>query len=164
MLSISKIRNREGVNLHVVGEDKEEIVKPFRNMAEKLGISGNVSWHGKVSHDRVLQMMRNSDIFLFTSINEGTPHVVLEAIQENLPVVCFNTCGQGAAVDETVGRKIEISTPEESANSFATILSEMMNNREKLFRLKTNCYERSKQMAWEDKAKQMIEIYENITK
>ena len=33
------------------------------------------------------------------------PHVVLEAIANNLPVVCFDTCGQGDAVnDKVVGR------------------------------------------------------------
>lgn len=152
------------VRLHVVGEENEAIVKPYRELANQLGITDNVEWHGKMSHDNVLKMMRQSDVFLFTSINEGTPHVVLEAIQENLPVVCFNTCGQGAAIDETVGRKIELTTPKDSAKRFALILDEMKDNRDMLFRLKSHCHTRSIQLAWEGKAKQMMEIYENITK
>ncbi len=49
--------------------------------------------------------MQKSDVFLFTSVAEGL-HVVLEAIGNNLPVVCFDTCGQGDAVNDKVGKKI----------------------------------------------------------
>lgn len=164
LLTLAAMNEKANVMLHILGEDNKQTIKPYRDLVEKVGVAKNIVWHGKVPHGEVLQMMRESDVFLFTSINEGTPHVVLEAIQENLPVVCFNTCGQGAAVDDSVGRKIEMTTPEDSAKRFASILDEMNDNRDMLFRLKTQCHTRSKQLAWEGKARQMVEIYENITK
>lgn len=45
--------------------------------------------------------------------------VVLEAIANHLPVLCFDTCGQGDAVNECVGRKVPLSNPNQSVKDFA---------------------------------------------
>lgn len=108
------------VKLHIVGGGDME---RYRQQATALGIMNRCVWHGAVSHDEVQALMRQSDVFLFTSVAEGTPHVVLEAICNNLPVVCFDTCGQGDVVDDAIGRKISLSTPRQSAREFASIIN-----------------------------------------
>ncbi len=48
-----------------------------------------VVWHGKIPNKEVHSPHEKGRHFTFTSIMEGTPHVVLEALQNNLPMVCF---------------------------------------------------------------------------
>ena len=108
--------------------------------------------------------MQKSDVFFFTSVAEGTPHVVLEAIGNNLPVVCFDTCGQGDSINETVGRKIKLSNPNLSSQQFAMILNELENNRDMLKEMSENCKERQKELSWDRKAQQMIGLYQKILK
>ena len=103
--------------------------------------------------------MQKSDVFLFTSVAEGTPHVVLEAIGNNLPVVCFDTCGQGDAVNDKVGRKVSLSSPSQSAHDFAKLLNELEKDRSLLKLLSENCKERQMELSWEEKAKGMVEWY-----
>jgi len=161
--TVANMPDKEGVTLHIVGENDEGIIKPYRDKAWAWGISDRIKWHGKMAHDEVLELMRQSDVFLFTSINEGTPHVVLEAIQESLPVVCFRTCGQGEVVDDSVGCKVELSTPQESVRRFASILVGLRNDSARLAELKANCRKRGELLTWERKALRMIEIYKKIT-
>lgn len=73
--------------------------------------------------------MRNAHLFLFTSINEDTSTVVLEAISNQLPVVCFDTCGMGYVIDKSIGIKVPLSTPQQSINDFARVLNKLENNR-----------------------------------
>ena len=87
------------------------------------------------------------------------PHVVLEAIANNLPVVCFDTCGQGDAVNGKVGRKIPLSSPSQSARDFAKLLNELEKDRSLLKLLSENCKERQMELSWEEKAKVMVEWY-----
>lgn len=105
--------------------------------------------------------MQESDVFFFTSVAEGTPHVVLEAIGNNLPIVCFNTCGQGDSVNEKVGRKIELSNPTTSMHEFARILNELADNLPQLKEMAENCKERQQELSWENKITQMINIYQS---
>lgn len=156
-----KVANNKKVRLHIVGGSIEEEVQ-YKVIADMLGVSQQCVWHGKVSHDEVQTLMQRSDVFFFTSIAEGTPHVVLEAIANGLPIVCFDTCGHGDVVNEKVGRKIPLTNPEQSATDFAKILNELEGNRDELKRMSENCKQRQKELSWEEKAKTMVKWYEKV--
>ena len=115
-------------------------------------------WHGAVSHDKVQEIMQQSDIFFFTSVAEGTPHVVLEAIGNNLPIVCFDTCGQGDSVNEQIGMKIPLSTPQQSTKDFAEKINYLYHHRE----VSKQCSQRQAELSWDNKAQQMIRLYNKI--
>ena len=153
------ITGNESIRLHIVGGGDAE---PYKMLANTLGIKDKCIWHGAVSHDEVQSIMQNSDVFFFTSVAEGTPHVVLEAIGNNLPVVCFDTCGQGDAVNDKVGRKVPLSSPSQSARDFANLLNELEKDRALLKLLSENCKERQMELSWEEKAKVMVEWYKKV--
>ena len=154
--SIAKTNNPH-IRLHIVGGGNNI---PYQTLAKKLGIEKQCHWYGAVPHNEVQQLMQASDLFLFTSVAEGTPHVVLEAIGNNLPILCFNTCGQGDSVNEKVGHKIELSTPQQSVIDFAHALNRFEKDRDLLKQLSLNCKERQQELSWESKAKQMVELYQ----
>lgn len=155
--TVSKMQKKEIV-LHVVGGgDNTAYIK----QADALGISDNIVWHGIVNHKRVQELMQCSDVLFFTSVAEGTPHVVLEAIANGLPVVCHNTCGHGDSVTDDCGMKIPLITPKESVSLFSEVLNELCGHREKLMEMKKNCLLRAKELSWENKAQEMIRIYKS---
>ena len=156
--TVAKSENNK-LRLHIMGGGDAE---SYQSLAKSYGIADKCIWHGAVSHDEVQDIMQKSDIFLFTSVAEGTPHVVLEAISNNLPVVCFDTCGQGDAVNDKVGRKIPLSFPCQSVSDFAKLLNELEDNMSLLKQLSENCKERQQELSWEEKAKTMMEWYEKI--
>lgn len=158
LMSIGKTGN-DKIILHIVGGGEAE---QYKSQAAALGISERCVWHGAVTHDEVQCIMQQSDVFLFTSVAEGTPHVVLEAIGNNLPVVCFDTCGQGDAVNSNVGSKIPLSNPAQSASDFASILNELERDRGLLRKLSENCKQRQLELSWEEKAKTMVKWYEKV--
>lgn len=154
--SIAATKNPH-IKLHIVGGGNNFI---YQTLAKELGIESQCKWYGAISHEEVQTIMQKSDIFFFTSVAEGTPHVVLEAIGNNLPVVCFDTCGQGDSINEKVGRKIKLSNPNLSSQQFAMILNELENNRDILKEMSENCKEKQKELSWDRKAQQMIKLYE----
>lgn len=158
--SVAKTQNPH-IKLHIVGGGNS---LPYQALAKELGIEAQCKWYGAVSHEEVQRIMQESDVFFFTSVAEGTPHVVLEAIGNNLPVVCFNTCGQGDSVNEKVGRKIELSNPTTSIHEFAKILNELKENRTLLKEMAENCKERQQELSWDRKAQQMVELYRKALK
>lgn len=153
--SIAETKNGN-IRLHIVGGGDNSL---YLELAKKLKIENQCVWHGVVSHDEVQKIMQDSDIFFFTSVAEGTPHVVLEAIANNLPVVCFNTCGQGDSVNSNVGFKIELSNPETSVKEFSRILNKLEINRKLLHDMAQNCNARQEELSWDKKSQNMIELY-----
>lgn len=152
--------NNSSVVLHIVGGGDTLF---YQQLAESLGIAAQCVWHGAVTHDEVQVLMQQADVFFFTSVAEGTPHVVLEAIGNNLPVVCFDVCGHGDSVNETIGRKIALSNPTQSVADFAKILNELEADRGLLKQLSLNCRQRQGELSWDNKAKRMVELYKSCS-
>lgn len=151
--------NNSKIKLHIVGGGCND---SYKSMATTLHVSQQCLWHGSVSHKEVQELMKNSDLFFFTSVAEGTPHVVLEAISNNLPVLCFDTCGQGDSVNEKVGSKIALSNPKQSIKEFAEHLNHLEANRYVLKELSINCKIRQQELSWDVKAQQMVELYNKV--
>lgn len=158
--AIARTQN-SSIRLHVVGGCLEDEIS-YKLLADKLGIGQQCIWYQKIAHKEVQELMQKCDLFFFTSIAEGTPHVVLEAIGNNLPVLCFNTCGQGDCVTDKVGMKIELSNPEQSVQEFTEKINYLYTHREILKTLSANCFERQRELSWGQKSEQMIKLYEKV--
>ncbi len=150
------------LKLDVYGSGSVGQVEMAKNIAEELGISDLVIWHGNQQNDVVMEAMRKAQLFFFTSVNEDTSTVVLEAVSNRLPVVCFDACGMSAVIDDSVGRKIALSHPSQSAHDFARILNELESKRSLLKHLSENCKQRQMELSWEVKARKVVEEYERI--
>jgi colanic acid/amylovoran biosynthesis glycosyltransferase len=65
----------------------------LESLTRGLGIADAVHWKGGARHDRVIELMRDADIFLLPSVTgadgdqEGTPIVLMEALAHGLPVL-----------------------------------------------------------------------------
>ena len=157
LTSFAKMK-KDKFRLHIVGGGN---LLPFKKIAEELGIADKCKWHGVVSHSEVQDLMRFCDVLLFTSVAEGTPHVVMEAIGNGLPVICFDTCGQADCVNEKVGIKLPLSNLQQSANDFSEAIEKLYTDADLLSYFSNNCHERQKELCWDNKTKQMLDLYKS---
>lgn len=77
---MAELKEYPKIHLNVLGAGYDEENLFYRQMADRLGVTGAVTFHGKMVHDHVLDMMRKADLFFFTSILDETSTVILEAL------------------------------------------------------------------------------------
>ena len=159
--TIAKVKDLP-VFLHIVGNGSDTENAMYQQMADKMGISNNIKWHGKLANKKVQEMMNQMDLFLFTSVLEGTPHVVLEAITNCLPILCIDTCGQGQLVNEAIGWKVPLTNPQQNSTDFAAILRHIIINRDEIKQKSDNCKQRQRELSWENKLVTMNKIYQQL--
>lgn len=159
--TIAKVKDLP-VFLHIVGSGSDAENAMYQQMADKMGISNNIKWYGKLANKKVQEMMNQMDLFLFTSVLEGTPHVVLEAITNCLPILCIDTCGQGQLVNESIGWKVPLTNPQQNSTDFAAILRHIIINRDEIKQKSDNCKQRQRELSWENKLVTMNKIYQQL--
>lgn len=156
------IANNPNIILDIYGGGSDKQIAAAKKLADSIGIKEKVVWHGNQPNDVVNNAMRNAQLFFFTSVSEDTSTVVLEAVSNHLPVLCFDTCGMAIVIDSNVGRKIPLSNPAQSVGDFARILNELERDRGLLKKLSANCRQRQIELSWEEKAKTMVKWYEKL--
>lgn len=80
---------RTGVRLHIVGDGP---LKPeLALLANQLKLHGVIEFFG--ARDDIPELLREMDVFVLPSINEGVSNTILEAMASGLPVIAARTGG-----------------------------------------------------------------------
>jgi glycosyltransferase involved in cell wall biosynthesis len=91
-------------------------------LVRTLQLTGRVEFVGRIPHDQVPALMHNADVFVFPSLSEATPRVVLEAMAMALPVVATRTGGIPEMItDGVTGRLVPPGTVHELAAAIGWI-------------------------------------------
>lgn len=91
-----------------------------------LGLEKNIILHGKKNKNEVNEWMNKSDVFLLTSVYEGIPNVVLEAMAKELPVVTTKSGG----VDEVIEHGVDGYIAElYDVNQIAALIENLIINK-----------------------------------
>lgn len=155
--AVSAVISHTPVELHIAGAGAEE--RPWKTLARRLGVETRCRWYGALPHAEVQRLMQHCDVLLFTSLQDATATVVMEALQVGLPVVCHDAGGFGVVVDDSCGQKIPLVSPRRSVMGFADALAGLASDPERLQALGVGARARSKAFSWEAKTEAMCEVY-----
>lgn len=158
--SLAKLNHDSSWSLTVVGEGPER--ESMQALANQFGLQSKISWTGRVSHESVQDLMSNAHLLVHSSLKEGTPHVVLEAISNGLPVICHDCCGMGTAVTSDCGIKVPMKDPCTSIRGFTKALNEIICDPERLSVLSLGALQRAGELSWESKVKRYIQCYNDV--
>lgn len=88
------------VQLHLVGDGPDRTW--LERYAKQLGISSNVVFEGWVDQDRLLALYASSDAFVLSSLAEGIPMVLMEAMILGKPCVAPRIAGIPELIEDGV--------------------------------------------------------------
>lgn len=148
------------ISIDVLGQGEE--TEKWKHLAENVGVGGFFNWIGYVPRCEALNIMDKAHMLVFTSVKEGTPHVVFEALSLGLPVVCHDACGMGYVVDERCGFKVQMTGVSASIDGFASAIERVTDNPELVEKFSGGALQRAKELTWAAKAKVFADAYNAI--
>lgn len=140
--------------VHVVGTGAFR--EQLDELAESLGVSDLIHYVGSVPYERLSEIYQYADVFVLTSLSEGMPSVILEAMGCGLPIVASDVGGNNEIVAE--GKNGYLVKGDDTDTLAARLLA-LINDID----LRRYMGETSRQMAlaydWENIMKQYNELY-----
>lgn len=75
------------------------LLEEFKKMCYNLGLEENIKFVGNVSEaEEITSLLKQSDLFIFPTMTEGLPRVILEAMAGGLPCISTNVGGIGELI------------------------------------------------------------------
>ncbi len=120
--AFAALRAKRRARLIILGEGKKR--SELQSLAEQLGIANDVDMPGFVSNP--YQYMANASVFVLTSLNEGLPGVLIQAMACGCPVISTNCPGGSAEILDhgKYGRLVPVRDPEALAEAMNSVLDE----------------------------------------
>lgn len=151
---------RVAMELIVIGDG--EALESARRLAAHHGMA-DVAFMGAVPHADVNRYMTEADIFLFTSLQDTSGNVLLEAMRNAKPIIALNHQGAKALVTGGGGRLVDIGSYAETAARLGTAMVELASDpalRETMGRAARR--EVEQRHTWAAKRTQVLQLYAEV--
>ena len=156
--AMGKIKDAN-IELHVIGKGRE--TGKWQKKAKALGVN-NIVWYGWIERSRALSIMKESHVFIITSMCDLTSTVILEALSFGLPVVAMDHCGFSNVLDSNCGIKIPVTCKSQITDDLANAIIKLESDEQGRMKLSEGAILRAKDFAWEEKARTLDNIYKQI--
>jgi glycosyltransferase involved in cell wall biosynthesis len=115
----------KNIRLNIVGKKDERVYGNLIEQIDKLGLKDYINIYPPINHgDELWKMFDSADIFVLSSLWEGTPKVLLEAMARSLPVVSTNVGGVPSVIKNGVnGFMCEPNNPEDLAKKIEKMIN-----------------------------------------
>lgn len=114
---------------------------------------------GRLEDDEVSPLMRRSDLFVFPTLADTLPLVVLEAMAHELPVLASAVGGIPYELGEDCGRLVPAGDPA----ALASAIDEMAADPRRLIEMGARARQRvASHFNWEQSAREAISVYESV--
>jgi len=149
------IKEKPSVQLDIYGEgpDRQEL----QNYINSNNLSENIRLCGHQSPELIREAMQTSNIFVSSSVSEGLPKVILEAIACGCPVITTDV-GESKA---TIGEAGLVVSPGDPA-SLASAILKLLQNHKLRQHLSKRGVSRAQEFSWEIYVEKVACMYSGL--
>jgi glycosyltransferase involved in cell wall biosynthesis len=142
----------------VIAGDGEE-ADNLKKTAAEFEVECIVKFTGKLSEHALIEQYARCDIFVLPSLWEGLPLTLLEAAAAGLPIIATEV---GGIPSVFAHGENALLVNARNSRELAEKMQELMSNKELQKTLSKNARKLAEKYSWENSAKQLENIYENL--
>ena len=126
----SLIKSGANVKGWIVGQpvpDEPQLENVIRKKIHSMGLDDKITLLG--FQNNTTELLKKSSIYVFTSLSEGTPNTILEAMASGVIVFCFDTSSMSEMIEDDIsGFKITPFDEEEFAKRILNVVFSRKRN------------------------------------
>ncbi len=146
--------NRRNFRLLLIGKflDKNYVKKLFK-ISNSLNISSNCKFVNGLNKTQLIKVYKKTNLFIFPSLIENCPNILLEALSYGLPILCSNEM----PMPEFGKDSVEYFDPH-NANELSKKILNFLNNQEKLNSLSIKAKNLSTTYSWDNFTSEILSL------
>lgn len=146
------------VVVHVVGDGP---LRPrMERYAGRRGVGHLIRWHGKVSRTEVFELLRRSHLHIISSLSEGNPTTIWEAMSCGVPTMSLDHCGMHDVICDRCGIRIPIRSYAQVVRDMGAQMQRLIRNPHLLKTLSEGVLECIPAFRWENRIELLNELYD----
>lgn len=159
--SLKYIQSPKPWKLTLLGSGPDK--KLIESTIKSEGVEEKITIIPYMPREEALDMIEDSDIFIFPSLKEGGTWALMEAMAIGLPVVCLDWAGMAVETTPETAIQIPITNPKQMEKDFGKAISVLINDCQKREQLGQAARKRIKDVFnWEAKGKYMENLFNDI--
>ncbi len=161
--ALTQVKHKDCLHVDIVGGG------PLRGCLEQYaveqGLDGMITWHGQLPRNEAVALFRDAHLHVITSVSEGNPTTIWEAMSYGVPTLSFDHCGMHDTLRDGVGVLVPIaSTYEECVRGVAERIDALLEQPEQFLQLAEKTLERAHEYTWDKREIFLNDLYDKLLK
>ena len=161
-LALEALAQCKDIAVRLVVAGKGAMQEEWKSLSHELRLGSRVEFLGQVEYQRMPELYRSADAFIFTSVRDAFGSQVLEAMASGLPIVALDHQGVRAFVPDFAGIKIPVSGPRETVSRLASAIHFLACSPKARIEMGRASWEFARSQTWSRRAELMSSWYEQI--
>lgn len=160
VILIDALRKTKSDNwhLHIIGSGNLS-----RKITAKVNsIQQNLTFHGQIPRDDVQKLLEYTHLHIISSMGEGNPTTLWEAMSKAVPTMTLDHCGMAGVVCDRCGIKIPIESYDKVTSRMAAEIDGLIARPERVKELSEGVIECSKKFMWDNRINLLLDIYSRL--
>jgi glycosyltransferase involved in cell wall biosynthesis len=161
LLALDQIK-QSPVDWRLVALGDGPLLGNWKALACRLGLAERCSFLGRLSRADALSVMATGHCLVHSSLYDGTPTVVAEALAHGMPVICLDHFGNKDVVNTECGIKISPNTLDQVIRDFAKAIEAIGLDEDRRFEMAMAAQKASVHLTWKSKEGVINNLYDRI--
>lgn len=161
LLEALAMMKQQQLQIDIVGDGP--LRESLQQMANNLNIADFITWHGKLPRDKATELFDNAHIHVITSVSEGNPTTIWEAMMHGVPTLSFDHCGMHDSLQNGAGILVPIQDNyDANLSKIALEIDNLIEHPERLKELASSTIECAKNNTWDKRREFLNSLYDSI--
>lgn len=161
--AVTQIKKITMLHIDIVGDG------PLKNNLQQYaishGINDIITWHGQLPRPKAIQVFNSAHLHVITSVSEGNPTTIWEAMSFGVPTMSFDHCGMHDTLCSRCGILIPIAKNyDDCVAAIAQNINQLLEHPEHFRQLALGAVECAHSYTWDKREKFLNNLYDNLLK
>lgn len=161
--ALTQVKHKNKLHVDIVGGG------PLRNSLEKYAedhaLGNLITWYGQLPREQAVNVFSSAHLHVVTSVSEGNPTTIWEAMSYGVPTLSFDHCGMHDTLCERCGIRIPIAKRyEDCVLSVSREIDRLLEQPERFRQLAEGTLECAKKYTWAEREVFWNTLYNDLLK
>ena len=159
--ALTQVRHYDLLHIDIVGDG------PLRNTLQQYAIRHKlneaITWHGQLPRAEAVKIFNSAHLHVITSVSEGNPTTIWEAMSYGVPTMSFDHCGMHDTICDKCGIRIPIAKRyEDCVTAIARNIDDLLEHPERFYQLAKGTIACAQRYTWAEREKFWNNLYDTL--
>lgn len=159
--ALAQVRNRDKLHVDIVGDGP--LRARLQGYAREHGLDSLITWYGQLPRVEAVKIFNRAHLHVITSVSEGNPTTIWEAMSYGVPTMSFDHCGMHDTICDKCGIRMPIAKRyDDCVFSIAHNIDVLLEYPERFYQLAKGTIECAKKYTWAKREIILNQLYGNL--
>ncbi len=161
--ALIKVSRREMLHVDIVGDGP--LRDRLQHYASRHGLEELITWHGQLPRHQAVQLFNSAHLHVITSVSEGNPTTIWEAMSYGVPTLSFDHCGMHDTLCDRCGIRVPIARHYNGCvDALARAINDLLDHPARFRQLADGTVQCAKHYTWDEREKFLNNLYDELLK